>query len=245
MSEEPLPDYAFFVLLALASGATDAFGYLHLGGTFTSVMTGNIVLFGVAAVGANGALVASTASAICGYLFGSGLGVRVAGESYERTPGRTVRLLLRVEFTLLLAYALAFQVSSWPSHGGVQAAMLGVAAVALGMQSSAVQSYQVSGLSTTFLTGTLTGVAIHLASGRPLRGVARSVVILSGLLCGAGSAAGLALASPHLAVFLPVAFVAVALAFGVRPRRARNQALAEIPQPSGADQTTVAEPARR
>jgi uncharacterized membrane protein YoaK (UPF0700 family) len=244
MSEEPLPDNLFFVLLALASGATDAFGYLRLGGTFTSVMTGNIVLFGVAAVRANGALVVRTTSAICGYLIGSGIGVRFAGETYSRTPGRTVRMLLRIEFGLLLAYALAFQVSSWPTHSSVQAAMLGVAAVALGMQSSAVQSYQVSGLSTTFLTGTLTGVAIHLASGQPLRGTARSMMILAGLLGGAGSAAGLALASPHLAVFLPATFIVVALGIGVRPRRALEDSGAAAPDPPSIDQAAVAEPAR-
>jgi len=33
-------------LLATMSGATDAIGFIALGGAFTSVMTGNMVLFG-------------------------------------------------------------------------------------------------------------------------------------------------------------------------------------------------------
>jgi uncharacterized membrane protein YoaK (UPF0700 family) len=209
--EDALPGHAFFVVLALASGATDAFGYLKLGGTFTSVMTGNMVLFAAAAAKGNGGLVVRTSLAICGYLAGAVLAVRISGPTYSATPGRTVKRLLCVELAIFIAYGAVFQIAGLSTHLGVQAAVLGVAAIALGMQSSAVQSYQVSGLSTTFLTGTLTSVAINLAAGRSLRHSARSLLILGGLLVGAGSASALSLASPRAAAFLPALFVAVAL----------------------------------
>ncbi len=210
-ADRPVPAHRFFAVLALASGATDAFGYLRLGGTFTSVMTGNMVLFAVAAAHADGALVVRTALAICGYLGGAALGVRLAGVTYTATPARTVRLLLWTELALFMVYAIVFQMVRNPAGLGAQGAMLMVAALGLGIQSSAVQSYQVSGLSTTFLTGTLTSVAVHLAQGRPLRHAARSLHILCGLLAGAGAAAGLALASPRAAAALPAVLVAVAL----------------------------------
>src|SRR5579875_2929177 len=83
-AERALPGHAFFVLLAFASGATDAFGFLRLGGTFTSVMTGNMVLVGLAAARSDGALVVRALVAICGYLAGAFLSVRLAGPGYTR-----------------------------------------------------------------------------------------------------------------------------------------------------------------
>src|SRR5579875_2332288 len=211
LDAERLPGHGFFVMLALASGATDAFGFLKLGGTFTSVMTGNMVLFAAAAARADGGLVVRAGLAICGYLAGSALGVRLAGAGYTADPERTVRRLLRAELALCAIYAVVFQVAGPSGRLGSQAAMLIVAALALGLQSSAVQSYRVSGLSTTFLTGTLTSVAIHLAQGRPLRHAARSLSILGGLVGGAAAAAGIALASPRAGACLPAAFVSLAV----------------------------------
>ncbi len=210
-ADRPLPPNRFFVILALASGATDAFGYLRLGGTFTSVMTGNMVLFAVAAARRDGALVVRTALAICAYLGGAAVGVRLAGSGYTASPARTVRRLLCAEFGLLIVYAIVFGAVGEQGHLWAQATMLVVAAIGLGMQSSAVQSYQVSGLSTTFLTGTLTGVAVHLAQGKALRHAARSLLILGGLLVGAAAAAGLSLVSPRAAACLPALFVGAAL----------------------------------
>ena len=40
------------VLLSLNSGATDAVGFVALGGAFTSVMTGNMILLGISATNA-------------------------------------------------------------------------------------------------------------------------------------------------------------------------------------------------
>ena len=228
-AEPLLPADRFFVVLALASGATDAFGYLRLGGTFTSVMTGNMVLFAVAAAHTDGALVVRTALAICSYLGGSALGVRIAGSRYTAAPARTVTRLLTAELGLLVVYAVVFQAVGGPAHLGVQGAMLVIAAIGLGIQSSAVQSYQVSGLSTTFLTGTLTSVAVHLAQGRPLRHAARSLLILAGLLAGAGGAAALALVSPRAAVWLPAGFVAAAISLLSWSARSKGAPAARAP----------------
>lgn len=209
-ADRPLPRDAFFVVLALASGATDAFGFLQLGGTFTSVMTGNMVLLALAAARADGALVIRAGSAICGYLAGAALAVRAAGPTYTTTPERTMRRLLRVEIALFVLYAAVFEIAGSTPPLAVQTVMFVIAALALGIQSSAVQSYRASGLSTTFLTGTLTSVAISFAQGRPVRHSSRSLSILAGLLVGAAAAAGLAQASPRAAVVLPLLLIVTA-----------------------------------
>ena len=67
------------VTLAVVSGATDAIGLLVLGGAFTSVMTGNMVLLGVAASSTDGTLAASAGFSILAFCAGAALGARLAG----------------------------------------------------------------------------------------------------------------------------------------------------------------------
>lgn len=70
--------------------------------------------------------------------------------------------------------------------------MLALNAVALGLQSSAIQRFGVSGLSTTYLTGTLTSTMVHLATRRPIRHVALNLQLLAALIIGAAAGGALA-----------------------------------------------------
>ena len=190
------------VTLAVVSGATDAIGLLALGGAFTSVMTGNMVLLGVAASSTDGTLAASSGFAILAFCAGAALGARLAGVAPEGRPasGRG-RSPPRSRSSS----------SSWPatppaggSTGadpgpGVSLALLLSTAIALGIQSSTVQRFGVSGMSTTYLTGTLTTVVIRLATGRGVREVWHSIEILLGLVAGAAAGAGLLLLAPMFA----------------------------------------------
>src|SRR5689334_16310837 len=74
------------VTLAVVSGATDAIGLLALGGAFTSVMTGNMVLLGVSISSADGALAASSGFAILAFCAGAALGARLAGVPVAGDP---------------------------------------------------------------------------------------------------------------------------------------------------------------
>jgi uncharacterized membrane protein YoaK (UPF0700 family) len=60
-----------------------------------------------------------------------------------------------------------------------------VCAFALGIQSSAVRRFGVSGLSTTYLTGTLTTLVTELSSGGRLRDLALHLGLLIALVTGA------------------------------------------------------------
>lgn len=175
------------MLLGVTSGATDAIGFLALGSAFTSVMTGNMVLFGIAAAHQNLRDLALVAVAIGSYITGAAVGARVCGthEAGDSTWPPGVTRGLRVEFMLFLTFAVAwwFLGSQPPDH--LFLPLLAVNAAALGIQSSAIQRFGVSGLSTTYLTGTLTSVTIRLVSGKGIRAVRHSVAILAGLIGGA------------------------------------------------------------
>jgi uncharacterized membrane protein YoaK (UPF0700 family) len=93
-------------------------------------------------------------------------------------------------------------------------------ATALGIQSSTVQRFGVSGMSTTYLTGTLTTVVMRLARGRGVREVWHSIEILLGLIVGAAAGAGILLLAPLFAPLLQlVALGSVVVVAAVGGRR--------------------------
>src|SRR4051794_25131663 len=124
------------VVLAVVSGATDAIGLLALGGAFTSVMTGNMVLLGVSASSADGSLAASTGLAILAFCAGAALGARLAGTP---RPGdsvwpRPVTVALAVELVLFAAYAIGWWATGGAPGTGLALALLLCTAIALGIQ---------------------------------------------------------------------------------------------------------------
>jgi uncharacterized membrane protein YoaK (UPF0700 family) len=210
------------VTLAVVSGATDAIGLLSLGGAFTSVMTGNLVILGISASSADGALATASGGAILAFCAGAALGARVAGNPVtgDRIWPRPVTLGLAVELVFVAAYAAGWWVTGGEPGPGAGLAMLLCTAVALGIQSSTVQRFGVSGMSTTYLTGTLTTVVIRLAGGRGVREVWHSIEILLGLVAGAAAGAGLILLAPLLAPVLQLgALGAVVLTAAVAAHR--------------------------
>src|SRR3954470_395360 len=204
------------VTLAVVSGATDAIGLLALGGAFTSVMTGNMVLLGVAASSADGALAASSGLAILAFCAGAALGARLAGLPVAGDPvwPRPVTVALTVEFVLFAGYAAGWWISGGDPGRGLALALLLCTAVGLGIQSSTVQRFGVSGVSTTYLTGTLTTVVIRLATGRGVREVWHSIEILLGLIAGAAAGALLVLHVPLLAPVLQLAALGTVVLVG-------------------------------
>jgi uncharacterized membrane protein YoaK (UPF0700 family) len=192
------------VALAVVSGATDAIGLMTLGGAFTSVMTGNLVLLGVSASSADGVLALASGGAILAFCAGAALGARLAGSpaAGDRIWPRAVTAGLAVEFVFIAAYAVGWWVTGGSPSSAVALVLLFSTALALGIQSSTVQRFGVSGMSTTYLTGTLTTVVMRLASGRGVRESRHSIEILLGLVAGAAAGALLVLVAPLLAPVL-------------------------------------------
>jgi uncharacterized membrane protein YoaK (UPF0700 family) len=198
---------AMVVVLAVVSGATDAIGLIALGGAFTSVMTGNMVILGVSASTTDGALAIASAGAIVAFCIGVYVGARLAGSARAGDPvwPRPVTLGLVVELVLLTAYGIGWWISGGEPGTVLTQVLLFTMAAALGIQSSTVQRFGVSGMSTTYLTGTLTTVVIRLATGRGVREVWHSIEILLGLVAGAAAGTALVLLAPLLAPVLQLA----------------------------------------
>lgn len=213
------------VLLAALSGATDAVGLLALGGSFTSVMTGNMVFLGVA-VGTHTAALGFTLTAIGAYAAGVLGGAAIVGEP---RPGDGVwhphvtRGLL-VETACLAAFATAWWCSGSHPPRDLLAPLLAANAAALGVQSAVILRFGVSGLSTTYMTGTLTTMLARIAGRHPLASVGRAAALLAGLIAGA-AAGGLAYdrARP-LVPALQLGLVLGAVALGARAQRAEREA---------------------
>jgi uncharacterized membrane protein YoaK (UPF0700 family) len=223
------------VVLAFVSGYTDGVGFLALGGVFTSVMTGNMVLLGLSAGQGDGEGVGRALGAILAFIAGAALGTQLAGVPNRDDPvwPRAVNRALALELAIFVATAVGWFVTVGDPGTVVQLVLLFAAAVALGVQSSTVQRFGVPGLSTTYLTGTLTSAVIHLVSHRTTRGSGRHWRIIGGLVLGAAAAAGMyELARPALPV-LQLVGLAVVLALGVRAVGRKDRTSA-VPGTSGA-----------
>jgi uncharacterized membrane protein YoaK (UPF0700 family) len=202
-------------LLATMSGATDAIGFIALGGAFTSVMTGNMVLFGLGVARGNTSELANTATAIICFILGCAIGARVAGKPNDGDPTwpRPVTMALIIEFVLFGLYTMGFE-SAGLGHPGatLQPVLLALTAMGLGVQSAAVQRFGQSGLSTTYMTGTLTTLVARLATGGRVREVLPSLRLLLGLIGGAVVGGLLALHVRPLAPLLQLALLVAVLA---------------------------------
>jgi uncharacterized membrane protein YoaK (UPF0700 family) len=202
------------VLLAVVSGVTDAAGFVGLGGAFSSVMTGNMVLLGLSGGTGNGSLAARTGAAILAFIIGCGVGGRLAGRAKEGQPvwPASVTIALAAELAVLCVYTLGLEAVGGHPGDVTKSALLACNAMALGIQSSAIQRFGVSGLSTTYLTGTLTTTIVHLASGRPARHVALNLKLLAGLIVGAAAGGLLATHAMRLTPLLQLAGLGTVIA---------------------------------
>jgi uncharacterized membrane protein YoaK (UPF0700 family) len=201
---------ALVISLTLLTGAMDSVAFLRLDNVFTSVMTGNMVLMGMGLGRANLGQFEHAAIAVIAYVAGAMIGGRVSGDIRpdDGVWPRQVTLALAVEFLLFVIVNVMWFVSHASLTGAEKPIMVAVAAGALGIQSSAVIRLNVTGLSTTYLTGTLTGVARSLVVDRTFRGNGRSSFVLLALVAGAALGALLATEAPFVATVPPLVILA-------------------------------------
>ena len=136
--------------------------------------------------------------------------------------------VLLAELTLLAGFTVGWEVSGARPAGWAQFSLLATLAAAMGMQSSAVNDMGLTQVSTTYLTGTLTGLVSSLVSPRqetPDSG--RRVGVLIGLVAGASLCGLFVATAADVVPILPLAALITTLTLatgpGWRPRRGGDQ----------------------
>jgi uncharacterized membrane protein YoaK (UPF0700 family) len=189
--------------LTVSSGAVDAISFFALGKVFTAFMTGNIAFLGLQVAGAGGPGVVAIVVSMAGFA----VGVYVSTRIVKPSGGSTVwpqRVTVALGASLI---AHAGFLAVWFASGGqpsvnVVHVLLGLWALAMGMQSAAVRTLHVDGVFTTAATATIIYLVGDLANW-PATGEERRRLagVLVSLFIGA-TAGGLLLVHAH--VYAPV-----------------------------------------
>jgi uncharacterized membrane protein YoaK (UPF0700 family) len=152
-------------LLALAAGCVDAASFLGLGQVMTAAMTGNTILLGLALGQADAEGTLRSTVALAGFVAGALLGAAIV----ERGPSGMIWMpritaALALELVVLVILALAWHVLEGRPAGPIdyRHPLIAAAGIAMGIQSAAATRVGVPGVTTTYVTGTLTSMAARL-----------------------------------------------------------------------------------
>ena len=184
-SSHSYPSYAEPVLLALTvvTGLVDAVSYLALGRVFTANMTGNVVLLGFAAAGAQELSVLRSGAALGAFLIGAVVGGRMSRPIRLGVWHRWTSFAFGVEGALFLtAMAVAIgQPSGFPNNASSLYTIIVLTGVAMGMRNATVRSLAVPDHTTTVLTLTLARLAAdtRLAGGDNHRWASRASSVVT------------------------------------------------------------------
>jgi uncharacterized membrane protein YoaK (UPF0700 family) len=210
--------------LTFGAGAVDAISFFGLGRVFTGNMTGNLVLLGLAAGQAKRSEVVRSAVSLGAFCAGVLLAVYLVTLLSRRAPKARGLGVWPVGVTVVLALEALVQAGffgGWLSvrgHPGLtfEAVLVGLSALAMGMQSDAVAALGVAGVTTTYVTGTMTGLLRSLVvGGESVPNRIRRASVLAALLVGAVVGGVLMVAARRFAPVIPLATTLTVLATAV------------------------------
>jgi uncharacterized membrane protein YoaK (UPF0700 family) len=215
------------LLLTFTTGVVDAVGYLGLDRVFTGNMTGNVVILGMALVGADGLPILGPVLALLGFMAGAAAGGRALRRSAGGWTGRTTTLLTLVGVVTVALGAVLAGVGDDPARP-VAITITTALGAAMGTQAATARFLAVKDVTTVVVTSTITGLAADSVLGNGSAAPADSwrrgwavVLIL------AGAALGAALLRWHLAASMLVAGLLVLVVAAAGAAHAAAPALAE------------------
>ena len=211
------------VMLSFATGATDAFAFLALGGIFTANMTGNLVLLSLFQRSAWLHTFLGASTAILTFALALLLAFRFSDP--RRSPHGSVLVLLTIAFGLQLATFFVWRVhdGAIPAFG-LQIAVIAVSSAAMAVQTAAARRAGVDrNISTTFVTGTLTGLMQDIADGIRGERWVRVWIVLA-LPAGALAGALVMAAHPGWGALLPAAVLLICLGYAVHTANQQEDA---------------------
>jgi len=223
--------------LTLSSGAIDAVSFLALGKVFTAFMTGNIAFLGLAVAGSPVApRVVSVLSSMAGFAVGVFIAAKIVAPSAQPAahPGeqpaaavwpRRTTVALGVSLLAHLCFVVIWFASGGKPDDTIIPALLGVWALAMGLQSGAVRRLNVGGIFTTAATATFIFLFSDVANFRMTGDERRRMRgILLSLFIGATAGAYLILHAPMYAPVLPLVVTAFVVTTAARVFRDRSEA---------------------
>ncbi|MDT5315276.1 MAG: hypothetical protein QOE74_4296 [Mycobacterium sp.] len=165
-------------------------------------MTGHLALLGIALAHRDGDRVGRVLVSLICYMVGAAIGARIA-----RTPNPgdpvwppAITRAMVSEAVLIIAYAATWWVLGAGADVYATGVLLGLGAIALGIQSSAMQRFDgMLGLITTFVSGAEMKLVGQLATGHRFRDIRHHLLVLAGLVCGCFIGALLMLHAPTFA----------------------------------------------
>ncbi|WP_240311727.1 YoaK family protein [Nocardioides houyundeii] len=212
--------------LTFATGVVDAVGYLGLDKVFTGNMTGNVVILGMALVGAEDLPIAGPVLALVGFMVGAALGGRVLKRAAGAWTRLTTRLFASVAVVMIgLAVLLLVTEAPGPAVALTVTTLLGAV---MGVQAATARFIAVKDVTTVVVTSTITGLAADsvFGSGKAkASGGGSGRRFLAVVLILAGATTGAALLTLHIGAGLMVAGLIVLLvtsAGALHDRAARN-----------------------
>jgi uncharacterized membrane protein YoaK (UPF0700 family) len=223
-----------FYLLSWVAGVMDALSYVRAK-VFTANMTGNSVILGLAAAGPERARAFHCLLAILAFSLGVLLGaVLLAGRARASDWSNELKLGLTWELPFVVAFSVLWAI--FPVDGPSWSLPLLVAAAgsALGLQSVAVRQLHISGVVTTFITGTITNAITSFVRRRDQRWDNQQpqptlLLGLVGIYIAAAAAGGfLAVLGSPLAPLLALVALAIVL---IRSHRSARGLLGSTPLP--------------
>jgi uncharacterized membrane protein YoaK (UPF0700 family) len=189
--------------LTVSSGAIDAISFLALGKVFTAFMTGNIVFLGLLVAGANGPGVVAVLVSMAAFAVGVSVSASIVRRSQDAGVWPTaVTIALGLSLIAHAGFLAVWLVNGGQPSTEITHVLLGLGALAMGMQSAAVKRLRVEGVFTTAATATMIFLMEHIiawpamgAQRRRLAGVVASLFV--------GATAG-ALLLVHVPIYAPV-----------------------------------------
>jgi uncharacterized membrane protein YoaK (UPF0700 family) len=201
---------ALMLALTFGTGIVDAVGYLGLDRVFTGNMTGNVVILGMALVGADDLPVLGPVLALVGFLAGAAVGGRVLRRAAAAWTGLTTVLFAAVGL-VMAALAVVLFVAGDDLAEPLALTITTLLGAAMGTQAATARFIAVKDVTTVVVTSTITGLAADsvLGSGKGGGSGRRTAAVV---LILAGAAVGAALLEWHPGAGLLLAAVIVLLA---------------------------------
>lgn len=215
---------AILLLLTCTAGVVDATAYLQLGQVFPANMSGNTVLLALRLGGAHPGSTLGNVVALLGFCAGALLGaLMLMLRERQHTMLQLMTRALTGEIVLMSIVALLWYIA----NESLVLPLIGLSAIAMGVQSAVAGRIGVSGVSSVAITNTLTlamkGVvsrfhAVEAPHPQPQAALFLVVVwlvyLVGALVAAVGSSASLSL--PFI---LPVVLLAFALVLALRMHR--------------------------